>query len=240
MRMRWILTHIRPTSLSLAFALTVFGLTVREANAEPIRYVSSGLVNMENHTIQFQGTEGTFEQGTSANPFAFLVGRFVVDQSTSVSDLISHPAEFVITIQAPDLTVETGGGYTGLPWIRTDSSVWIRGHIGPGYEVPMGEASLFAFIDSVEYGSHHPISTGHIQKYTFPIPLGDLKSPRISPVMLAQDEFDPATHSFLSPPLMMETVPEPATAWVFVAGLGVLGLYQRKARRISRSAATPL
>ncbi len=75
----------------------------------------------------------------------------------------------------------------------------IRGHIGPGYEVPMGEASLFAFIDSVEYGSHFRVTTGHIQRYTFPIPLGDLKSPRISPVMLAQDEFDPAD-PFVSEP----------------------------------------
>ncbi len=91
MRMRWISTHIRPASLGLAFALTAFGLTVRGGHrrTDPVCLGRPGSFGTWHNSVP--GTEGTFDQGTRANPFAFVVGRFVVDQSTSISEIDLSP-----------------------------------------------------------------------------------------------------------------------------------------------------
>ncbi|AGA24540.1 PEP-CTERM sorting domain-containing protein [Singulisphaera acidiphila] len=238
MRMRWISTYIGPVFLTLLLNLTSIGLTAREAGAEPIRYVTSGQVNTDSPIIRFEGTEGTFEQGTLSDPSSFLLGRFVVDKPPSGSEATYNGGQFFITIEAPDFYQESGGG-PGVSLTKINSSILIRGHIDYGVYVDMldEKPGLFAMIDSIEYGSHNPVTLGHIQKYSFPITLEDMKfSDNMMTIMRGKDHFNPDSNVFISPPVMMETVPEPAAAWVFLAGIGVVGLYRRcTSQRIPRS-----
>jgi hypothetical protein len=235
MRIRWSSTHFKPPYLPLLLVtLASIVLTAREAVAAPIRYATSGVVYLADASIRFEGTEGVFEQGTLSDPGSVTLGRFVIDKPTSGSATFYENVPFAIMFEAPDIFEVIPGG-PGMPLTRTDSSVLIQGHIRQGLGVSMGEPSLFAFVESVDHGSVKPITTGHIQHYSFPISLEDLKPTQISPVMLSDDEFDPISNKFLSPPVEMQTVPEPATVWVFMAGMCATVLYRRGFRGLPRS-----
>ena len=103
----------------------------------------------------------------------------------------------------------------------------IRGHLSG--EIRAAAPGLVATVDSVGLGMFGPYDAGHVQRFDFPIPLGDLQLPTAALLVLPTDGWTGSAP--LSAGLAARIVPEPGAAWTLL----VAGAAWASARRLGRA-----
>jgi hypothetical protein len=140
------------------------------ASASPIQYVTveAGLAGPN---LRFEGASGTLQPGS-----AISLGTFVIDPPAPGSSISFNNQPFIIALKTPafDQPVPAGPDTAAYP-TTVESSVLIGGHVSG--VLRDGGPGLVAVFDSVSLGGLGPYPTGHVQRFSFPIPVTDVKLP---------------------------------------------------------------
>ncbi len=207
--------------LSLSSAGVLVALLSASASASPIRYTTAGslIEGAPFPGLHFEGTSGTFDPGS-----AFSLGRFVIDAPKPGSSTTYENVGFVIALKTPDFdqAVPASPGIAVYP-TTIESSVLIRGHLS-GVISP-GAPGLVAIYDSVQLGGLGPHPAGHVQRFSFPVPVSDVKLPADQLLVIPTDGW--ADSKSLLKEVNVQVAPEPAT----FAMWGLFGIALTAARR---------
>jgi hypothetical protein len=209
---------IMARSRRLVLAVALLALSASPAGADAIRYTTTAF---DSPNVHFEGVSGTFEPGE-----IIPLGRFVIDAPPPGSSITFDNEPFAIALKAPDFDRPVPAGPDTAPYPTTvESSVLIRGHLSG--VLRDGAPGLVATYDSVQLGGLGPYLLGHIQQFTFPIPVGDIQLPPAQLLVIPTDGWVDGQPRVVE--IKAQVVPEPA-AWVVWGLVGVGGWVARRCR----------
>jgi len=195
------------------WALVLLTCFAQSAKANAIDYTTEGSAGS---LVRFEGTSGSLQPRSPIS-----LGKLVIDAAAAGSITNISNESFLIALRTPAFDQPVPAGPTSAPYPTTiESSVLIRGHLSG--VIRDGAPAVVATFDSVELGGLGPYLQGHVQRFSFPIPVADVKLPAYKIALFPTDDWDGT--SSRSVELTAQIVPEPAAwaAWGLAALIGVI------------------
>ncbi len=197
----------------LCWAPVLLACLAGSAMAAPIGYTTTGSAGPH---VRFEGSGGSLEPGAMIS-----LGKFVIDAPAPGTSTGVDDEPFVIALRTPAFDQPVPEGPATAPYPTTiESSLLIRGRLSG--VIRDGAPGLVATIDSVQLGGLGPYLTGHVQRFSFPVPIADVKLPAGEILLIPTDGWGGTSSKSVE--LTAQLVPEPAAwaAWGLAALIGVM------------------